>query len=167
MSFTTCSWTKCTRPILLEILDIDQEEGKWRSGRFRDIYLNADGDVIILCTRNGGGNRPHWEYSYDKYEAGENCPCPGCVVNHQLPKHPCYIRDYDDDFDCTYAYVEFAVPEQAKDFCKSLSTGENPKTVHEKFVKTMSELQQMKPDDVMKDERFKPMVDILKEICSA
>lgn len=92
-------------------------EAKWYpTGRFRDIYLNRDGTKIILYTRNGGGNREYYEYVFEL-----------------LRKHPNYLTDYDDDFDNTYAYIEFSVPEAYQDLCRSLSTGENPQTVAEKF----------------------------------
>jgi len=126
-------------PLLLFILDIDQPDEKWQSGRFRDIHVNKDGTRIILYTRNGGGNRDHWDFSYSKYKKGENCPCPGCIISYKLPKHPNYIRDHDDGFDSTYAYVEFNVPDQFKDICKGLATGEEPKNVHEKFSKYIEE----------------------------
>lgn len=120
-------------PLLLFILDIDQPDEKWDSGRFRDICLNEDGTRIILYTRNGGGNREHWDFSYAKHKEGEDCPCPGCIISYKLPKHPNYIRDYDDDFDSTYACVEFEVPEQFKEIAENLATGKKPESIHEKF----------------------------------
>ena len=94
------------------------EKKYWQSGRFRDIYLNKNGTKIILYTRNGGGNRESYFYIFDI-----------------LKKHPNYLKDYDDDFDCTYAYIEFSVPKKAKELCKELSTGKNPETIQEKFTK--------------------------------
>lgn len=78
-------------------------------GRFRDCYLDGaekDADTgevtmtearICVYTRNGGGNR-------EEYQA----------VIDTLAEHPCYARDYDDDFDCTYCTIEFRVPEKFK-----------------------------------------------------
>ena len=108
-------------PILLAILDIDQEEGKWGSGRFRDIYLNKDGTKIILFTRNGGGNRD----SYFPYD---------------IRNHPNYLNDYDDDFDCTYAYIEFSVPKGFKGLMRKLSTGEKAKNLQEKTTEYLGKL---------------------------
>jgi len=118
---------------LLFILDLNQPDKIWDSGRFRDIYLNEDGTSIILYTRNGGGNRRHWDLSYSKYKEGPDCPCPGCTLTYKLKKHPNYIKDYDDDFDSTYAYVEFGVPKQFKEIAESLATGKKPQSIHEKF----------------------------------
>ncbi len=108
-------------PVLLAILDIDQKEGKWDSGRFRDIYLNENGTKIIIFTRNGGGNRD----SYFPYD---------------IKKHPNYITDYDDDFDCTFAYIEFSIPKGFKRLLKKLSTGEKPKTLQEKTNEYLDKL---------------------------
>lgn len=100
--------------VLKSILNLDQENGKWRTGRFRDIYVEKGKDgknYIILYTRNGGGNRDHWDFSYAEHKEGENCPCAGCTIMYHLPKHPNYINDWDDDFDSTYAYIKFSIPE--------------------------------------------------------
>lgn len=88
---------------LMEILQLDTV---YPIGRYRDIYLNKNGTKIILVTRNCGGNREH----YDSDPEGSDHDCPGCIMNYHIDKHPNYIRDYDDDFDCTYAYVKYSVP---------------------------------------------------------
>lgn len=64
--------------------------------RFRDCYLSDD--KIVIFTRTGGGNR-------DDYEE----------QNNTLAAHPNYIRDYDADFDSTYANFEFSVPDKWRD----------------------------------------------------
>jgi len=119
--------------LLLFVLDLDQPDNKWESGRFRDICLNEDGTRITLYTRNGGGNRRHWDLSYSKYKEGADCPCPGCVITYKLKKHPNYIRDFDDNFDSTYAYVEFCIPKQFNEIMEGLATGKKPESIHEKF----------------------------------
>jgi len=144
-------------PILLAMLRLTPTE----AGRFRDAYLNEDGTKIVVYTRNGGGNREHYD---DECEAGENCNCTGCIITYQLPKHPNYIRDYDDDFDRTYAYVEFSVPEKYREIAKELATGEKPETIQEKFCKTMSEIENMTPEEIRADERFSPIVEVLNKV---
>jgi hypothetical protein len=155
-------------PILLAILRIDQKVDNmpksekletfvkecidrkiFVSGRFRDIYLNEDGTKIILYTRNGGGNREGYWYVFKILKA-----------------HPNYLIDYEDDFDSTYAYIEFSVPKEAEKLCKLLATGEKPKTVGEKFVETMSAMEKMSKEDIEKDERFKPIIEILEKIAN-
>ena len=108
-------------PVLLAILDIDQKGSKWNSGRFRDIYLNEDGTKIILFTRNGGGNRENY-------------------FPHDIVGHPNYLTDYDDDFDSTYAYIEFSVPKEFKRLLIKLSTGEKPKSLKQKTDECLEKL---------------------------
>jgi hypothetical protein len=95
------------------------------SGRFRDIYLNEDGTKIILRTRNGGGNRESYWYVFEI-----------------LRSHPNYLNDYDDEFDNTYAYIEFSVPKEAEGLCNILA----------------------KREELEKDEKFKPIIDIIKQL---
>lgn len=113
------------KDVLLKVLDIDQPDGKWQSGRFRDIFLEDDGTKIVLFTRNGGGNRVCWKEVDGRGKCDENNVeelCPGCVITKHLPKHPNYITDYDDSYDSTYAFIEFSVPEKYKEFCKKLAS---------------------------------------------
>ena len=83
-------------PVLRQILKLDVPDG-YDTGRFRDISVQkAEGEPskIVLFTRNGGGNREEYQYVFDALES-----------------HPNYLCNYDDDYDCTYASVEFSVPE--------------------------------------------------------
>jgi hypothetical protein len=78
--------------LYIRILGMDQ-----LPPRFRDAYVTigpADEPAkIVLYTRTGGGNRA--EYA---------------AQNEALTKHPLYERDFDDDFDNTYAHWVFRVP---------------------------------------------------------
>ena len=60
--------------------------------RFRDCWINEKKKQIVIVTRTGGGNR-------EKYP------------NKILVNHPMYLYDEDDDFDATYAYYYFSIPE--------------------------------------------------------
>lgn len=79
--------------ILLELLGLTPGD----VGRFRDCYLKEeDGEGprrIVIYTRNGGDNREEYQPILDL-----------------LSERPGWIRDFDDDFDCTYASIEFNVP---------------------------------------------------------
>lgn len=77
--------------LLLFTLGLSRED----CGRYRDCYLA--GDMIVIYTRNGGGNRDEYEYIFE-----------------ELSEHPNYISDEDDDFDCTYARIYFSFPERFK-----------------------------------------------------
>lgn len=76
-------------PLLLGALGLTEEQ----CGRFRDCYLTEAGEIAVY-TRNGGGNREAYQDVIDA-----------------LARHPCYLRDEDDDFDSTYATIYFRVPE--------------------------------------------------------
>jgi hypothetical protein len=62
--------------------------------RFRDCFLTDDFKHILIFTRVGGNNR--------------NCG----FGEEELYKDPNFVRTYDDDFDNTYGYYEFSVPEK-------------------------------------------------------
>lgn len=100
----------------------DAIKGKYYPmGRFRDCYLTPEKDKIVLYTRNWGGNRDSYNY-----------------VFRILSKHPNYIGNYDDDFDCTYAYIEFSIPDEFKEDIKNIESAEfNPS---EKFQILMDNL---------------------------
>lgn len=82
-----------------EILDL-AGIGDVNLGRHRGTYLERDEDtgepVIVVHTRNGGGNRECWQDDCD----GQ---CTGCIQTDTIPALPTYLRDQDDDGDCTYA----------------------------------------------------------------
>jgi len=74
-------------------------------GRFRDCGV-ARGEIWVY-TRNGGGNRDEYQDTLDA-----------------LAEHPCYLRDEDDDFDCTYCTIYFRFPEPFANALNALDGGE-------------------------------------------
>lgn len=120
---------------LLAILDIDQPNAKWSSGRFRDIYVAKKGGqkVIALYNRNGGGNRENcWDEANPN---AEDCRCAACVINKHLPQHPNYLFDEDDDFDRTYNTCYFTIPKTIDINDKATLVINKPadRTPHEKW----------------------------------
>lgn len=87
---------------LLSMIGLTREQ----CGRFRDAFV--DGEEIAVYTRNGGGNREHYD---DDTESGEQCDCTGCIMTYRLPQHTLYARDANDDFDYTYATIWFRLPD--------------------------------------------------------
>lgn len=83
-------------------------------GRLRDTWIEErDGEMmIVVYTRNGGGNREHWDWGDDVADEGPDCDCTGCIQTYRIPAHPLYLFDEDDDFDCTYAANYFRVPDE-------------------------------------------------------
>ncbi len=81
--------------------------------RFRDAWVekSADGPVIAVYTRQGGGNRK----CYCDNGSADPAHVPGscyAACNEALAVHPLYLRDADDDFDGTYATFRFRAPEE-------------------------------------------------------
>ena len=103
-------------PIILEALALPESA----VGRFRDAFV-SNGEFAVY-TRNGGGDREH--FSLDGAEEGEDCFCTGCIITYHLPKHPNYLRDEDDSFDCTYATVYFSIPEKYKEVFDPFDSGD-------------------------------------------
>lgn len=97
--------------------------------RFRDCYLNKDGSVLIVYTRLGGGNREYYEETIDF-----------------LRDNKYYLKDYDEEYDTTYAYFEFKIPSEYLNRTKELYAGEDPKTIKEKFEEEFTKLDNDDPE---------------------
>ena len=89
--------------------------------RYRDCFLNDEGDIVIH-TRTGGGNRD-WYDSAESYKR-ENPDATEDDLKGPFNEHlralPGFKRDEDDDFDSTYADFIFDVPEAAKPMIATL-----------------------------------------------
>lgn len=74
-----------TGPLLVTLL---QNVQPFEVGRYRDAWVEADGDALSIRvhTRNGGGNREDYD---DEIES--------------MRDHPWFVRDADDNYDYTYA----------------------------------------------------------------
>lgn len=112
-------------------------------GRYRDCYFSKDGERIIIFTRNGGGNRRNYQSVIDI-----------------LKKHPNYITDYDDDFDETYASIEFSIPEEHKERAAELFKVANTETGAEVQARHLKELEEMPRDEYIK--KYPKMNDFFK-----
>lgn len=162
-------------PVLLKSLNLSyhgdkiQIDGEYSPGRFRDIYLSEDGTKVILFTRNGGGNRECW----DDWKWGES-GCEECEKDYEclpekiakLQTHPLYVRDYDDAFDCTYAYFEFKVPKALDPILDKImkEQGGPPQNIAEKFNEVLKEMKEMPKEEFEKDPRFAPLFRIFEDM---
>ena len=90
--------------------------------RYRDVNLNKDGNIIIVTTRLGGENRDDYKQVFTNMRRNEN-----------------YIKDFDDDLDCTYCYFYFKVPEKYLHTTKMMAPEEEPLSVGKKFEKEIEE----------------------------
>jgi len=88
--------------VYLALVDLNIES----VGRFRDCFIKKEGDElqILVWTRNGGPNREEF--------AG---------ITETLRANQYYVRDYDDEFDSTYAGYLFKVPDNVKDVVKTMT----------------------------------------------
>lgn len=134
---------------LLALLDLTRED----VGRFRDAWVNKTeaGYEIAVYTRNGGGNRGCWR---DDTPEGPTCDCPGCIMEYRLTAHPLYLRDADDNFDCTYATIFFRAPDEAKALLSGLEENRDPDA---EWLRVLDALKEGKRPDVV--ERLKPFVE--------
>jgi formyltetrahydrofolate synthetase len=119
-------------PVLLGMIGVNMEY----FDRFRDVELIEDGTKIRVFTRLGGGNRDGYEKTWNK------------IQNHKL-----YIKDYDDDFDCTYAYIEYSVPDKFKETAKKMFKGE-PVSFSDKFKKELEEMDKPGTEAYKKSEKI-------------
>lgn len=91
--------------------------------RFRDASLSEDRKRVVIYTRTGGGNREYYE-----------------AENEAMTENPNFISDYDDDFDSTYAYWEFGIPEKLHGLVAGMAADDN-RPVGEKFQALCQQLE--------------------------
>ena len=75
--------------------------------RFRDCFVTEDNHILVL-TRVGGGNR-NTGYGEEALEQDKN-----------------FVKTYDADWDSTYGYYEFRVPDEWKADFDSIIRGDKP-----------------------------------------
>ena len=127
------------------ILQEAKDAGFFPTGRFRDIFFERDESgkaSIILYTRNGGGNRPAYEWVFELLSA-----------------HPLYLGDWDDDFDSTYAYIKFSAPKEVEEFFEGVKAGKFER-VSERFQREIKEMDEGKEPNAQ-------LMAIVKEIAVA
>lgn len=121
---------------LLAILNLERSDFP----RYRDIWLPADGTKIIVTTRHGGPNRQYFQR-----------------VLKAISQYSTYIRDYDDDYDDTYAYIEFSIPSRHRRKALMLAEGSSAPTIKELFEATNAEFAAMTQEEFKNDPRNRPI----------
>lgn len=140
--YTMLFGTNSLADVLLACLGISREDVP----RFRDCYL--DGDLIVIHTRTGGGNRDYYDSehecraNYPDYFDGQDDPSG--PWNDDLRALPTYLYDEDDDFDCTYADFYFSIPDEYRDNLTALSEGIPVEKPSEKWQKLIAALNESK-----------------------
>ena len=105
--------------------------------RYRDVYLNKEGNKIIVLTRIGGDNAKDYRQVY-----------------MNMRRHKYYIKDYDDEFDNTYAYFEFKVPKEYENTCKTIAPSEDRLTVSAMFEKEIKKAENPNSEAAKKIEKI-------------
>jgi hypothetical protein len=116
-------------------------------GRFRDAYLNEDGTEVIVLTRCGGGNRDDYQWMFDSMET-----------------HPQFICEFDDSFDCTYAYIKFSVPEIHKKLCQALATRMPTPDIKKRLDDLMTKIKTMPMEEIKKDPGLNQVMGVLAKV---
>ena len=122
---------------LLGIIELTRNDFQ----RYRDVYLNKSATIITVLARIGGDNRKNFKQVF---------------IN--IRKNKWYIRDFDDNFDNTYTYIQFKIPEKYQYTCKMIAPKEEELTVGEKFKKEVEEA------DIPGTDAYKRMDEIAKQI---
>jgi len=135
------------------VLKILKAEGLGSIPRFRDAYIEFNEDTkkleFVVFTRTGGGNREEYE--------GEN----DAMASHSL-----YLRDKDDDFDSTYAYFWFKVPEKYESLVASVyeEVGAKP-AFQDAFNEKLEEIKRLTPEQMRS--KFPEICDVLDKATGA
>lgn len=93
--------------------------------RFRDAFMGGAEEnegKLVVYTRTGGGNREDYA---DEIEMMRNMET--------------FVRDYDDDWDCTYANWVFDIPEKWKADVENLVSG-NIDQVSQEYVDMLCDI---------------------------
>ena len=101
--------------------------------RYRDSWVeNWDGEpVIAIYTRQGGGNRDCY---CEDYGGAHPDPESSCGSNEALQAHERYLRDADDEFDCTYATFYFRCPPEFRDDLRKPEIMQAPVDMSERWM---------------------------------
>lgn len=134
-------------------------------GRYRDAWFDRDSagePVVVVHTRNGGGNREHWDWEGSGYTeaAGPSCRCPGCVVTFAKARFPTFLSDTDDGFDSTYANMVFSVLPEWRDRALALLQVHLPLNTQERWKEAIEAMKRGDPEIM---EKCKPLVAQLTE----
>ena len=110
--------------------------------RLRDVYLSKDKTKVVIFTRIGGGNRSYHAPAITK-----------------LRNFKGYVTDYDDDFDNTYAYFEYQIPQEKLPMVVAFLASSDTTTGGEKIKASLKQLEE-NPDKFLKEHpAFKMFMD--------
>lgn len=109
--------------------------------RYRDVSLWNNNTEIRVIARVGGANRQDYQEEINA-----------------LKKNEYYIKNINDDFDSTYAYIFFKVPTEYIETVKNIKTDE--RTIKQKTDDAIKEFDKMTPEELENH----PLTQILRQI---
>lgn len=109
--------------------------------RYRDVSLWNNNTEIRVIARVGGANRQDYQEEINA-----------------LKKNEYYIKNIDDDFDSTYAYIFFEVPTEYIETVKNIKTDE--RTIKQKTDDAIKEFDKMTLEELENH----PLTQILRQI---
>jgi hypothetical protein len=113
--------------ILLKCLGLTKGEVP----RFRDCFLQDN--EIVIHTRTGGDNREEYSKENDKL----------CEIKN-------YLRDEDDEFDCTYANFYYSFPQEYAEDLQAISEENQDYAPSEKWKMLFNAMSDKKNDHLPK-----------------
>ena len=124
--------------------------------RYRDCYI--DKEQIVIYTRTGGGNREYYDEPNNENKEGP--------FNSQLREIRGFVSNEDDDFDSTYCYFRYNIPETAKEILRKVNELGGSDNASEKWLRMLKKLDSKKDDGEVK-EVMKKMEPLIKAIQKA
>jgi hypothetical protein len=141
-------------PYLFACIEVSQENAdQYPLGRFRDMWVDDEGEHIWMLTRNCPGG-------FETQEAFEE-------VDNAWRSHPNFIK-YEPDEDHTYAYYVFSVPEKASNAAKQIVEATDRMKPMDRYRHAMEQMgkgEKNAQTEHMKkvgDQLFKPIMDAIE-----
>lgn len=123
--------------VLLGMIGVTRNEFQ----RYRDVWLNKEGTIITVLTRLGGGNRPEYKQVFINMKKNKN-----------------FIKEYDDDFDNTYCYFEFKVPDEYLFTAGKMKPEKEHPHIHQMFMKEIEEAKDPNSEASKRAEKLASMI---------
>jgi hypothetical protein len=87
-------------------------------------------------------------------------------VHWLIRNHPLFAEEHDDEFDRTYAWIAFRVPDESLEITRQLATGKEPPGMKELTDNAIRAMQALTPEQIRSDPRFKPLAEAIESIAS-
>lgn len=128
----------------------------------RDIHYMPGEEPSCIWDESAGESgmwaiNPYCDQEHEPVlKEGPDCDCTGCTITYRLPKHPLYVRDYDDGFDRTYATILFRLPADLdEEIKKALALATTPESQRPEgaWKDLIAGLEKERPEDIQGEGR--------------